>query len=199
MSPPFSAAVLTGGQSRRMGQDKAFLTHPLEGSPLWLRQVLLLQTLRPERVYLSQNRGQVFPARPGLAGVPDSRPGLGPLGGIASVLEVNASPLLLVLAVDLPAMIAAPLLFLLSQSRPGLGAVFTHGEFWEPLAAVYPQEALPLAQDHLQNGRLALRDWVAACVQAELVSLFSLPPVWKPAFSNINRPGDLVTLTASRS
>ncbi len=199
MSQPFAAAVLAGGQSRRMGRDKAFLTHPLEGRPLWARQASLLQTLKPERIYLSQNHRQVFPASPDLVAVPDASPGLGPLGGIASVLKVNSSPLLLVLAVDLPAMIAAPLLFLLSQSRSGLGAVFEHSGVSEPLAAVYPLESLPLAQEHLQTGRLALRDWVAACAQAGLISLFSLPPVWKPIFANVNRPSDLVTLTASRS
>ena len=199
MSPRISAAVLTGGQSLRMGRDKAFVIHPLDGRPFWMRQVSVLRALGPEQVFLSHHATQKFPGCPDVVFVADSTSGQGPLGGIASVLAVCQSPLLVVLAVDLAAMIPAPLRFLLDQSRPGCGAVFEASKSTEPLAAVYPKEALPLALTQLRVGRLAVREWVAGCREAGHLALFRLPELWKPAFQNVNRPADLAALAASPS
>jgi hypothetical protein len=96
-------------------------------------------------------------------------------------------------------MIPAPLRFLLDQSQPGRGAVFTIAGSSEPLAAVYPNGAMQLALTHLRSGCFAVREWVAGCRQAGLVSEFSLPEPWKPAFRNVNGPADLAALAASPS
>lgn len=85
----FAGIVLAGGRSSRMGQDKALLSH--RGERLVDRMIRLIERAfgsldaTPSRIYVS---GHV----PGCHCIEDSMPGLGPLGGILSVLEWLDSP-----------------------------------------------------------------------------------------------------------
>src|SRR4029077_13783233 len=47
----FSAVLLAGGESRRMGTDKA--TFLFRGKPLWQVQLETLRKLRPAEIFLS--------------------------------------------------------------------------------------------------------------------------------------------------
>ena len=51
VTPSFTAALLAGGKSRRMGRDKAYLSVEWKGAsmPLWERQLAVLQSLAPIR------------------------------------------------------------------------------------------------------------------------------------------------------
>ena len=72
MSPGFSAALLVGGRSRRMGSDKAFLPFGDPPQPLWRRQVGLLESLGARQLMLSHNADQKFATLPhGLEAVVD--------------------------------------------------------------------------------------------------------------------------------
>ena len=46
-----SAVLLAGGESRRMGSDKA--TFVFRGKPLWQVQLETLQKLRPKEIFVS--------------------------------------------------------------------------------------------------------------------------------------------------
>src|SRR6266550_2023113 len=46
-----SAVLLAGGESRRMGTDKA--TFVFRGKPLWRNQVELLRKLKPAQIFIS--------------------------------------------------------------------------------------------------------------------------------------------------
>jgi molybdopterin-guanine dinucleotide biosynthesis protein A len=50
-SPGFTAMVLAGGQSTRMGRDKVWLE--VDGQPLIHRQLSLLRQLQPEAILVS--------------------------------------------------------------------------------------------------------------------------------------------------
>ena len=50
----FSAVLLAGGKSSRMGSDKAFLE--IEGEPLWQRQLATLRGLSPGQLMISGPR-----------------------------------------------------------------------------------------------------------------------------------------------
>ena len=97
----FSAVILAGGESKRMGRDKAWVE--LAGEPLIARQIGILKALNPEQLFISgpTNRGYERFGHPVLE---DNCKSVGPLGGIARALEVSTSPLVLVLAVDMPRM-----------------------------------------------------------------------------------------------
>lgn len=159
---PFAAVLLAGGRSRRMGSDKALLPLP-DGRLLWERQWETLRALEPAALFISGPRRDEFPS--GIVCLTDTTPGHGPLGGVATALEATGSlPLLLVLAVDLPAMTADYLRTLLAQSSPGQGVAPWHADtrFYEPLAAVYPAGVLPVARLLLKGDNWSMQKFVRA-------------------------------------
>jgi len=173
--------LLAGGASRRMGRDKALL--PLAGGRLlWQRQLAILRALEPAQVFFSG------PARPGLPPdvvmLSDAAPGLGPLSGLAAGLGATKSALLVVLAVDLPKMTSACLADLLAQCAPGRGAVPKHGRGYEPLAAVYPQEARRCVEAALSAHHLSLQPLVQELLTAGLMR--EIPVGDESLFTNWN-------------
>lgn len=184
----FSAVILAGGGATRMGRDKAWLE--VEGRPLLARQIELVRSLGPQAVFIS-GRGQVDYHTFGCPVVLDAGLGLGPLAGIAAAIQVSRSPLLLVLAVDLPRMHRAVLETLLVACTDDRGAVARVAGRLEPLVAVYPRAAGGLIQELLAAGRRAVGELAARCEQAGLVGWVDFPAGQAGAFLNWNHPDDL--------
>jgi len=186
----FSAVILAGGRSQRMGEDKAWLM--LDGKPLAARQVELARALGAEEVFISGRAGADYSALECRI-LHDRVTDAGPLAGIESALFAMSTPLLLVLAVDMPKMSAAPLRTLLVCSTETRGAVprFTAGV--EPLAAIYPRSALKIAQDLLSAQRHAARSFADRCVEFDLAAFIDLPEEHSACFANWNSPADART------
>jgi molybdopterin-guanine dinucleotide biosynthesis protein A len=184
--PSFSAVLLAGGKSTRMGRDKALLPLPDSGLLLWRRQLGLLEELQPEQIFWSG------PLRPGLPEslcvVADKVPNAGPLAGISACLDAMQSDLLIVLAIDLRQMTAVFLRGLLQRCSPTQGTVIHHGDFFEPLAAIYPKGVADLARKHLSSGRYALQDLLAEIVRQKGVQAISMDEKILPLFQNWNEP-----------
>jgi molybdopterin-guanine dinucleotide biosynthesis protein A len=90
--------VLTGGQSRRMGRDKAFVT--VAGVPMAQRVATTLRDAGAHSVMAVG--GDLAHLRAlGLDARPDPRQGDGPLGGLVTALELAVDPVVVVLATDL--------------------------------------------------------------------------------------------------
>jgi len=131
-----SAVLLAGGESRRMGKDKATLV--LHGKPLWEIQFNLLRKLRPKEIFLSARSDPVWrPADVHFA--PDQTPSRGPLSGLAATLRQIRTDHLLVLAIDMPLMTEDFLRSISSLIKPSCGVVPMIGDRAEPLAAIYPK------------------------------------------------------------
>jgi molybdenum cofactor guanylyltransferase len=184
----FSAVILAGGRSSRMGRDKAWLN--VDGRPLLERQLALARDLGPVEVFIS--------GRPDTDYAPwhcpvlhDRVAGAGPLAGIAVALEASRTPHLLVLAVDLPRMTREVLDRLLVACAPDRGAVPRFPAGPEPLAALYPKSAAGLAFDQLKSGRLAARAFAESCDRAGLIRFVDLPIEQAACFANWNSPKDL--------
>ena len=186
--PPFAAALLAGGRSRRMGTDKAFL--PWAGGSLWEHQLEKLRTLGGP-LLLSCRPEQAFPERQDVRRIHDTWPDCGPLGGVASCLRECGAPLLVVLGVDLPHLPMSMLRDLLTASQRDCGAVVKHGAFFEPLAAVYPVSLLPLAEDMLREGRLAMQEFIRCGIAAGMIQEMPAPAEAARWFTNCNTPGSL--------
>jgi len=184
----FSAVILAGGKSSRMGCDKAWL--PLDGQPLLAQQIAVVRKLKPVELFISGRAATDYSSL-GCPVLTDEFADAGPLAGIAAGLQAASTPLVLVLAVDMPDMTSVALRRLLERCTPGVGIVprLNHGV--EPLAAYYPKAAAPLAVDLLKRQLRAVRTFAEQCKQAGLVAVHDAGEAdWK-CFANWNSPADL--------
>ena len=118
--------VLAGGQSRRMGQDKALMRY--QGRTLIDNASLLLQSASCDKVLISRNA-------PGFLN--DKIEDAGPLSGVHAVLDAlsqfdnhNGNPCeLLVLPVDMPQMTPELLRILVSRGREAEKACYVEKRF----------------------------------------------------------------------
>ena len=144
-----SAFVLAGGQSSRMGSDKAFLE--LDGKTLIRRMLVLAQTVTPKpRIVGSATKFRSFAEV-----LEDEFPGCGPLAGIHAALRVSEGELNLILAVDMPFVAAEFLQYLVRQAAASdaLVTVPRAEGRWQPLCAVYRREFAEVAEQSLREGR----------------------------------------------
>lgn len=146
-----SAAILVGGASTRMGEDKSRLT--LGGTALATRLARRLEPLFEDVMLVGGEPPSDAPGRR----VAD---GDGPscaLRGLVAALEAAATERLLVVATDLP--FATPALWLALLAAPDADAIVpTTGDAPQPLCAVYHvAPTLERARERLAARQLALR------------------------------------------
>lgn len=180
---PHSAALIAGGKSTRMGRDKAALI--LRGRPLWRHQLDTLAATGPDTLFVAGDCTAIPDGEAIL--FPDEWPDSGPLGGIATALAHTTAPWLLVLAVDMPRVNAGFLARLIAHAEmTGRGAVPMLDDQWEPLAAVYPVTAFPIARQTLTDRRLALRHFI----EAAQLAAFPVAESERGLFANVNTQED---------
>lgn len=187
----FSAVLLAGGKSSRMGCDKSALL--VGGQPLWRRQLDVLRATGAEEFFISGKADGPY-AGAGVEIIEDSRCESGPLGGIASALRRCADEWLLVLAVDMPAMTADFLCTLTDAVRNGAGVVPMTDRI-QPLAALYPCAALEIAERLLREGQRKMESFVDELAERSLVRRLDVPTSQWHLFTNWNTPGDVTSLT----
>jgi len=173
--------VLAGGQSRRMGTDKALLPH---GSGTLLefvaRQVLAvagtITVIGPPERY----------AGLGLEILPDSRVAAGPLGGIETALSLRRADRNLIVACDLPAIDCALLRRLFQEAeRTSADCVMAESPAGvEPLLAVWRLTCLSAVRACLDAGIRKVTDALDGLVVRHV-------PVSVDLVINWNRPEDV--------
>jgi molybdopterin-guanine dinucleotide biosynthesis protein A len=189
---PLTAVLLAGGQSRRMGTDKAMVE--IDGVPLWSHQVRLLASLEPVEIVVSGPRRSGFPAA--LRNLEDEGPSRGPLTGLATTLRVAPAPDVIVLAIDLPEISTEFLTSLRARASRGRGVVpclsepVTRDKFYEPLVAIYPVECLPLVVRQLAGTDWSMQNFVRAGITAGLLTEYEISAETRRQFRNLNSPGD---------
>lgn len=180
----FSAVLLAGGKSTRMGRDKASL--PYQGRLLWEHQIETLRASGAAEILISGPAQGIY-ADSEYEIIPDGHANCGPMGGVHSTLVKATCGHVLVLAVDLPHMTAEYLRVLWSKCLPGRG-VAGRDEAYEPLAAFYPKELLPLLESHISRNAYSFQKLI---VEAEALGLMTTFPIAKEDigyFYNWNRP-----------
>jgi len=188
------ACCLCGGQSRRMGQDKALLLHPDGGT--WLERTLLLLAGLERPVTLVSHQPSHQQAALGLAQrwgwgdrlelLVEPEPREGPLLALARLMELHPNQRLLLCPVDMPwlrpstlaALVAAP-------SDPSVILVAHDGERRQPLLGLYPSDGRHRASIVAATaaGERGLQCWIATVGFQEL----DLPP---ETLRNANRPDE---------
>jgi molybdopterin-guanine dinucleotide biosynthesis protein A len=171
-----------------MGQDKAALTMP-NGHTLLGQAVHTLRAAGANEILVSVRQGQTY-GLPGTREVTDPTENCGPLGGLVAALGATEAERIIVLAVDLPAMTDDYLRTLIAESTPTCGIVPMRGDFFEPLAAVYPHFAVHSARTALAAGRLSLQTWIRELAAAGLIKPTAIEPTKTGLFANWNTSGD---------
>jgi molybdenum cofactor guanylyltransferase len=195
-----NAFVLAGGQSTRMGRDKALLQ--FRGGPLIEHALVNLRALgfSPRIAGTRPDLGAYAPI------IPDNYPGSGPLAGIEAALSASDTDLSLFLPIDLPLLPLEFLRWMIARAfeTSALATIPSLQGHPQPLCAVYHHRLLPYVQSALaagdrkvirvvENAAVAISskldrfniETIAACLDFSA----SLPVHrW---FQNLNTPADL--------
>ena len=183
-----SAVLLAGGESRRMGKDKA--TVLFRGKPLWQIQIDLLRKLEPAEIFVSARTDPSW--RPDdVQFVADDPPSRGPLSGLAASLAQMRSAYLLALAIDMPFMSENYLRYLCDQIEATVGVLPKIDNRAEPLTAIYPREASVDFQRALSGADFSLQSVVRRLVESGNVREISVTGEEKKLFRNVNELADL--------
>lgn len=177
-----------------MGFDKADAR--IAGEILWKRQLAMLRQLNPALLFISGRTGTAYPDA-GCPVITDIVPGAGPLGGLVTALRVASPELLLVLAVDMPAMEPQLLEDLLIRARGASRSVIPQGAAgFEPLAAVYHNRSLPIAEECLRAGERSMRSLITRLQRLQLADVYTIGENEMPFFRNVNTPEELAAAEA---
>jgi molybdopterin-guanine dinucleotide biosynthesis protein A len=186
--------ILAGGQSKRMGQNKALLPHPDNAQISFIGYLTaMLTSMCTEVLVVAHDATQAEEfARPGIGVVTDRVLDYGPLMGLYSGLSAIRTTHALVIAVDMPFVQPELVSFLLDQSLTDALLVPVVDNVPQVLLAVYPRTVLPLIEMHIQQGRRDLRSLldVAPVQYIEEAQLRRVDPQLR-SFVNVNTPEDL--------
>jgi molybdopterin-guanine dinucleotide biosynthesis protein A len=189
-----TAVILAGGQSRRLGRDKA--VEPIAGEPLIRRAIRLAESAVDATdvviVVADAARGLALPLDSSHRTAVDVFPDCGSLGGIYTGLHASHSDWCLVVACDMP-FLSAPLLAHMAELRAGVDAVVPVIDGRpEPTHALYSRRCMPAIEERLRKGELKIAgfydDVSVQYVPEDEARRFD-PDLL--SFFNINRPEDL--------
>jgi molybdenum cofactor guanylyltransferase len=195
-APVIAAAILTGGQARRLlGRDKSRLVVSRDGRTILDRQLAMLAPLAADiLIVTSAARLPDFAGVPGARVVTDTHPDAGPLGAILTALETAAADAVFVIGGDMPD-VPAELVAALAARHAAGGRDVTAPESprgVEPLAAIYDRSARPALAAALAAGELSLRRAMDR-VRVDVMPARDVAAYGRPdrLFRNINSPDDL--------
>jgi molybdopterin-guanine dinucleotide biosynthesis protein A len=186
---PFSAVILAGGDSKRMGTNKAFLK--LEGRNLIDIVFEKLNGLFKEVIVVTDRLEEFsyLPARVTTDLIDGCRKNA--LRGIQAGLTLSSHSACFVIACDMP-FPALPLINYMSRFAEDFDVVVPRiGSYYEPLFAFYNKTALETINRHLENNKLKIFDlYSGLCVKdigEDTVRLFDPQAL---SFYNINTRED---------
>lgn len=182
-----SGAILAGGKSSRMGQDKALMQ--VDGRAMIVR---VAEVLKREcyDVAIISNRASNYRFL-NLPVIQDALPSRGPLVGIYTALLHAETQYCLIVACDLP-FVNAPLIRILCQ-KIGChdAAVFQSSAGVEPLFAVYSKGCLQVVKNQIETGQLKVSQLFHK-IDTVLVRVPSGEHQdYDRAFLNVNTPKEL--------
>ncbi|WP_243371050.1 molybdenum cofactor guanylyltransferase [Geotalea sp. SG265] len=182
--------ILTGGKSRRMGRDKAFL--PIDGRPM-VERVIRLFTASFASVLIIGGDPDRF-AGYNLAHYPDIYPGCA-LGGLYTGLYHAETPNIFVSACDLPYPSKRVMDLLLSLRQECDTVVARTSSGLEPLFAAYGKSCLETIRLQLEAGNPCILD-IFPKLNTRTISEAELANIGDTAtdFCNLNTPADLERL-----
>ncbi len=183
-----SIAILAGGQSKRMGQDKAFLK--INGQQVIERLIARLKPLTDD-LFISTNSPEKYKAF-GLRMVADIYPDKAALGGIYSAIYAARQPYVLAIACDMPFLNPALLQHLINlASRADVVSPLITPPHPETLHTVYNKSCLSAIETYLSANKLRIigffKEVTVHYVHRDEIARFD--PDFH-SFINVNTPKD---------
>ena len=185
---PISSIVLAGGESSRLGRDKAFLE--VKGQFLIESIIERLRQLSQEVIIVANetDRYEEFEATL----VSDVYPGKGALGGIYSGVMRASNSHSLVVACDMPFLNLSLLRYMQTLAASYDVVIPRIDHLREALHAIYAKDCLPFMEEQLQQGDLRIIHFFphvrVRYVEQQEIEIFDPQHL---SFFNINTQGDL--------
>lgn len=184
-----AVAILVGGKSTRMGQDKAWVT--IGGIPLIHHQLFAIHKAGFSDIFLIANEPDKYSSL-NFPIYPDNFKHTGALGGIESALSHNTkSQWTLVLACDMPFIRPNVLQLLHETVHHDMDVILpVVGDMTQPLCAFYHRRCGDVMRSHLREGHYKVRD----VLMKLRVILVKIDDDW--CFFNVNTPQALAEAEA---
>jgi len=184
MNAPLYGLVLAGGESKRMGRDKAALQFHGRSQVDW---AFALLSRHCERVFVSVRPGQLAePNRAAYPAIVDRYDNAGPIAGIAAAQHEHTAVAWLVVACDLPFLGDATIEALIAArgTHPITAFRSSHDGLPEPLCAIYEPVTHAGIADAIASGRNCPRKFIIGSG----VPLLEQPD--PTALDNVNTPDE---------
>ncbi len=172
----YSGIILAGGQSSRMGQDKALME--IDGIPMIQRIASVLKEFTDEIIIASNN---TIHHQYGDSGISDNFPHAGPMAGIETGLQIARNNSSIVVSCDTPFITATILESLVAEKDHDAIIARCNGRI-HPLVGIYRDSSLETIQSHLSTKRLKMQD----LLHSLNTKFIDFPNSMEEAFNNIN-------------
>jgi molybdopterin-guanine dinucleotide biosynthesis protein A len=170
-----AAVILAGGNSSRMGQDKANVE--IKGKTLLAHNLSILNTSNVDEVFISSKTE-----------IPDQVENLGPIGGIISALDqLSSFDLVLFTPIDMPLLTASIYNYLLS--RP-ISTMTFFKNYFMPFLIKNNSEVRSKIRQLISTKQLAIYQLIKE-LEAHSVEFNSECGVDEAMFINVNTPEQL--------
>jgi molybdopterin-guanine dinucleotide biosynthesis protein A len=183
-----TAAVLTGGKSKRFGRDK--VVEPLGGVMLVERVLAVLRGIFQEVILIGHERKEIE----GYESIPDIMPGCGPLGGIYTALASSTNPYCFIFAADMPNLSSGLINYMAGLREKADVIIPRMPKGLEPLHAVYSKRIEVSVRKKLKSKELRILPLIESVsvfeVDISLIARFGDPHT---IFANINKASDMTS------
>jgi molybdopterin-guanine dinucleotide biosynthesis protein A len=179
--------VLSGGKSRRMGQEKGLVKY--KGKALIEYAIETIKPLCDELVISTANDEYAYLGLPMIA---DLIPDCGPIGGISTCMKAINADVYLVISCDVPHVPTELFSDLLLQLNGNAVIPIDEAGRKQPLSACYTSSSSIFFDDALKSGHLKMM-----CLLAKIEPLYFKPSIdsdyyQSNIFSNLNSKDDML-------
>lgn len=147
-----TGVILAGGESSRMGRNKAFIE--ICGERIIDRTVAIFNQLFDDVVLVTNSPLDYVDLDVRI--VTDLIPGKGALGGIYTGLFFSSSPQAFFVGCDMPFLDTKVIAYFLSLAESADVVVQRSDDYWEPLHAVYSRTFIKPIERLMQEGELQI-------------------------------------------
>lgn len=187
----YRGIILAGGKSSRFGSNKALAS--IDGSSFLERAASVMKQSGITRISLSGNKSDY--SRFGYPVIEDEVFGMGPLGGLYSVMKQYPKDMLVVMSCDMPFVRAQTLRKLMKSHKLKFEAtvIDSGGEAEnqpEPFPGIYSASSVRLAAEAIASKQLSMRAFLRRLSNLNCISM----PEQLTEMVNINRMTDLAEI-----